>query len=113
MEKLFNEFVRERTFIHNLAPRTIGFYKQMYSFWNAVGAFNPELNKQSLQEAVIRFHERGVSPGAINTYIRGVNTFLKWLHKEHGYADLSMSFLKGPRRIMHSLKDEEIKLLMS
>lgn len=112
IDKLFDEFIRERTFIHNLAPRTLGYYKQMYSFWRAVEAFNG-LSKASLQEGLIKFRERGVSPGALNTYIRGVNTFLKWLHTEHGYADYSMQFLRTPRRIMHSVKDEDVKRFMN
>lgn len=111
-EELFNEFCRERTFIRNLSPRTMGFYKQMYSFWRDVGAFE-DLGKESLQKAIIRFRERGVSAGALNTYIRGINTFLKWLHTEHGYIDFSMKFLRVQSQVMRSLSDTEIKLLMS
>lgn len=112
MDKLFADFIRERTFLRNLSPRTIGYYKQMYGFWKAVGAFEP-LSKGTLQEAVIKFRERGVSAGAINTYIRGVNPFLKWLHLEQGYTDFSIPFLKAQRQVLRSLTDNEIKLLMS
>jgi len=61
----------------------------MYNLFNQVGAFEP-LSKQSLQESLIKFRERGVSPGGINTYIRGVNTFLNWLHAEHGFDNFSL-----------------------
>ena len=115
MDKLFEEFFRERTFIRNLSPRTMGFYKQLYGFWKGVGAFD-DLSKASLQDSLIKFRERGVSPGALNTYIRGINTFLKWIHTEHSElrtTDLSMKFLRVQRRVQRSLTDNEIKRLIT
>jgi integrase/recombinase XerD len=112
MDELFNEFIREKTYIHNLSPRTIKYYKEIYRFFNQARAFE-KLSKRSLQEALIKFRERGVSPGAINTYIRGMNTFLNWLRDEHGYENLSMKKLKGAEPVMRSLTDAEVKLLMS
>jgi len=78
-DELFDQFFRERTFIRNLSPRTMRFYKQMYGFRKDVGSFEP-LSKASLENAIVTFRERGVSLFAMNTYIRGINTFLKWLH---------------------------------
>lgn len=112
LDKLFNEFIREKTYINNLSPRTITYYKEVYGSFKQAGAFD-DLSKRNLQEALIKFRARGVSPGAINTYIRGLNTFLNWLRDEHGYENLSMKKLKGATAVMRSLTDTEVKLLLS
>src|SRR5579885_816066 len=93
METLFQQFIKERRYFRNLSERTLRFYSETYHYFNQVGTFD-NLSKQSLQNALIVFRERGASVGGINAYIRGVNTFLKWLHEEHGYNDLSLKLLK-------------------
>jgi integrase/recombinase XerD len=111
MDNLFEEFINERKYLRNLSDRTLRFYKETYHYFRQVGAFE-KLSKQSLQNAVVMFRERGASVGGINAYIRGVNTFLKWLHEEHGYENLSLKKLKNNHRILRSLTDEEIKAIV-
>lgn len=111
IDQLFNEFIREKIYIANLSPRTIKYYKQMYVLFKQVGAFE-RLSKHSLQESIIKFRERGVSAGAINTYISGINTFLNWLKDEKGFELLALKKLKGAEAVMRSLTDREIKLLI-
>jgi hypothetical protein len=79
METLFEEFIRERKYFRNLAETTLYFYQETFKQFKMLGAFE-NLSKESLQEAIIKFRERGTSIGAINTYIRGINVFLNWLH---------------------------------
>lgn len=112
MEKLFNEFIRERTFIYNVSPHTIVHYKQIYRAFDSTGAFK-NLSKNSLSESLIALRERGVSIGALNTYISGINTFLNWLHTEKDYPKLSLKKMKGAVNVMRSLSDKEVKLLLN
>jgi integrase/recombinase XerD len=111
MDNLFEEFINERKYFRNLSERTLRFYKETYHYFNQVGTFE-NLSKQSLQKAIVIFRERGATVGGINAYIRGVNTFLKWLSEEHGYENLSLKKLKGNHRILRSLTDAELKAIV-
>lgn len=84
MDTLFEQFIKERRYFRNLSEIPLSFYTETYNYFNQVGAFD-NLSKQSLQNAMITFRERGTGIGGINAYIRGVNTFPKWLHQEHKY----------------------------
>ncbi len=110
MDELFEKFILERRYLRNLAERTLDYYREVYKFFKAVGF---DGSKESLQNAVIRFRERGTSSGAINTYIKGMNVFLKWLHTEHNHADLSLQKLKVEQRVFRSLTDTELKTVIS
>lgn len=111
MDSLFQQFIKERRYFRNLSERTLRFYSETYHYFNQLGTFD-NLSKQSLQNALIVFRERGASVGGINAYIRGVNTFLKWLHEEHGYEDLSLKLLKHSKPILRSFSDDELKKLV-
>jgi integrase/recombinase XerD len=111
MDNLFEEFINERKYFRNLSERTLRFYRETYHYFKQVGAFD-NLSKQSLQNAIVMFRERGASVGGINAYIRGVNTFLKWLHEEHNHENLSLKKLKNNQRIMRSLTDAELKTIV-
>ena len=110
MDTLFEQFIRERTYLRNLSAGTLHYYREVYQFFKDVGF---DGTKQSLLDAVVAFKERGTSTGAINTYIRGLNVFLKWLSVEHGYPNLSLPKLRGEQRIFRSLSDAELRLIIS
>jgi integrase/recombinase XerD len=110
MEHLFEQFIKERKFLRNLSEGTLAYYREVYEFFKAVGF---DGSKQSLQSAVIRMRERGTSTGAVNTYIRGLNVFLNWLHKEHDYPNLSLEKLRVEQRIFRSLSDTELRAIIS
>ncbi len=111
MDTLFEQFIKERRYFRNLSERTLSFYTETYNYFKQVGAFD-DLSKQSLQNAVITFRERGTGIGGINAYIRGVNTFLKWLHEEHNFENLSLKQLKGGQTVLRSLTDSELKIIV-
>jgi integrase/recombinase XerD len=110
LNDLFEQFIRERKYLHNLTEGTLAHYREVYRFFTDVGF---DGSKKSLQESIIKFRERGTSVGAINTYARGLNVFLKWLHKEHGWDDLSLQKLRVEKRIFRSLTDEQLKTIIS
>lgn len=111
MEALFEQFIRERKYFRNLAETTLYFYRETFKQFKMLGTFE-NLSKQSLQEAIIKFRERDTSIGAINTYIRGINVFLNWLHQEHGYENFSLKLLKCEKRIFRVLSENELKIIV-
>jgi hypothetical protein len=104
MDELFELFIKDRRYLKNLSERTLAYYREVYNFFKDVGF---DGSKESLQNAVIKFRERGTSIGAINTYAGGMNVFLNWLHAEHGWPDLKLERLKVEQRIFRSLTDAD------
>ena len=111
MDNLFTQFINERRYFRNLSEKTLKFYSETYHYFKEVGAFQ-NLSKQSLQNAVVAFRERGATTGGINAYIRGINVFLKWLHDEHGYENFSLKKIKGHQPVLRSLTDNELKAIV-
>jgi site-specific recombinase XerD len=110
MDELFELFIKERRYLHNLAEGTLSYYREVYNFFKAVGF---DGSKESLQNSIITFRERGTSTGAVNTYIRGINVFLNWLHKEHSHPALALKRLKVEQRIFRSLSDQQLRAIIS
>lgn len=111
MDNLFTQFINERKYFRNLSEKTLRYYYETYQYFKQVNAFD-NLSKQSLQNAVIAFRERGATTGGINAYIRGINVFLKWLSEEHGYENLSLKKIKGHQPVLRSLTDFELKAIV-
>jgi integrase/recombinase XerD len=111
METLFEQFIREWKYFRNLAETTLYFYRETFKQFKTLEAFE-DLSKQSLQEAIIKFRERGTSIRAINTYIRGINVFLNWLHQEHNYDNFTLKLLKCDKRNFRTLTESELKTIV-
>jgi len=113
MDNLFEQFLRERRYIHNVSETTLKYYGEIFRNFKRAGAFD-SLSKQSLQDTVIIMRARGVKPGAINTYLRGINAFLRWLH-ENGHIpnNLTIKPLKAQKRIFKPLSEDELKAIIS
>jgi hypothetical protein len=80
MDSLFEEFIKERRYLRNLAESTLTLLPPNLHFFQQVGAFEP-LTKKSLQNSLIAFRDV-VLYRAINTYIRGIIPF-ELVHEEH------------------------------
>ncbi|HEY1338436.1 MAG TPA: hypothetical protein VGF59_13050, partial [Bryobacteraceae bacterium] len=83
MQRLFDQFVRERRFLKNVTAKTEAWYLQS---WNAVanglGPDDPLPPKSYWTERIAELRQRGVSAVAVNTYTRAINAFLRWAHDE-------------------------------
>jgi len=77
MESLFAQFIKERRYLSNLSETTLTYYSQIFNNFRNSGF--DELSKDCLTSVVMKLRERGVTVGGINTYLRGINVFLKWL----------------------------------
>ncbi len=82
--ELHPKFLNERLYLDNVSPRTIRFLKQS---WNAFTKFTPDavvvasdITPDCLNGFIFALRDSGnVGVVTVNTYIRGVNTFLSWL----------------------------------
>ena len=73
-----------------------------------------DLSKPVLQEFVVRLRERGLAPVSCNTYVKGVNSFLAWLHAEgHIPVPLVLRPQRIEKRLVQTLTDEHLKRLVA
>src|ERR1043165_9675307 len=96
---LFEEFLHEKTFLNNLAPKTLAFYRQSFNAF----ALTLPVNQNQLNSTVVRLRERGISPAGLNCYARGINVFLTWLFESgHVSERLKVKKLKCEEKQMRT-----------
>lgn len=111
MEKLFEQFIRESRYLRNIAPKTIEYYS--YCFL-AYKKYCSEISKSELKEFVMKLREAEIKPGAINSYIRGLNVFLNWLYQnEHTSVRFKIDSLKAEAPVHKSLTEDELKRIIT
>ena len=107
---LFEEFLQEKTFLNNLAPKTLAFYRQSF---NAFALTFPVTQNQ-LNSTVVRLRERGMSPSGLNCYARGINVFLAWLSESgHVFERLKVKKLKCEEKQMRTFSDAQIRAILN
>src|SRR5688572_23475320 len=85
---LFEQFLKERTFLKNVTPSTLVWYRvAMKNYQSLVDQPVTLPTKPTLQHFVIRLRERGIRPVTCNTYVGAINAFCLWLHQEGHVAE--------------------------
>src|SRR5687767_1180080 len=109
LSTLFEQFLRQRRFLKNVTPKTVTWYQTAFdSLTRTVSVTEPaDLTKAVLQDFVVRLRERGLAPVSCNTYVKGVNSFLAWLHAEGHLQDrLVLRLQRTEKRIVQTLTDD-------
>lgn len=107
---LIEQFLRERRVLVGVTARTLGWHSQSLGIFELSGYEEPQdITKQRLLVTIEQMLDRGVSPITINSYLRSVNAFLKWLHDE-GLIErrVHLSRLIEPQPVPVTWTDEEI-----
>jgi len=112
---LFEQFLAQRRYLKNVTPSTIEWYQTAFkALQKAHATPTPVLTKSSLQQFVVSLRQRGVKPVSCNTYIKALNAFCLWLREEgHHTERLELSLLKVEQRIIQTLTDEHLQLLLT
>jgi len=112
---LFEQFLAQRRYLKNVTPSTIEWYQTAFkALQKAHATPAPALTKSSLQQFVVSLRQRGVKPVSCNTYIKALNAFCLWLRNEGHHTDrLELSLLKVEQRIIQTLTDEQLQLLLT
>jgi site-specific recombinase XerD len=72
------------------------------------------LTAARLRTFVVTAGQCGVSAGAINTFVRSINSFLTWLHREgHSAEHLKIPKVKRAKRIIPTYSSEDIHRILS
>jgi hypothetical protein len=69
---LFEQFVRERRYLHNISPSTISWYNHALKWQPGESPTQAEL-----KETVLRMREKGLKATGCNSAIRAINAYLK------------------------------------
>lgn len=112
LESLFAQFLKEKRFLSNVSPRTIKYFEWTFNIWRKRIREFP--TKQNIKEFVIQLQESGISAATTNSYIRGINSFLSWLHEnEYTTERLRMKPIKEPQKVLKVFDDKQLKALLS
>ena len=111
---LFKQFLNERRYLKNVTGDTIEWYHTAWkAFQRTLNKTAPPITKTSLQGFVVAMRQRGVKPISVNTYIKALNAFCRWLHEEgHHRERLQLPLLKLEKRVLQTLTDEQIRTLV-
>ncbi len=97
----FERFIQERTYLKNVSPRTIDWYKQTFK---RLGKF--PLTEDGLKQFVIAMREAGLQPISCNSRIRCTNAYLKWAG-----MPLSIPKLREETRVLPTYTDDQLRRL--
>ena len=105
----FEEFVEEKKYLTNVTDNTVDHYHCAYHAW---GKFLPEdpkdINEAVLKKAVIAMQKSGISTISVNTYIRPLNTYLRWLK-----TGLKVPYLIEPEHVPRTFTPDQVQQLLA
>jgi site-specific recombinase XerD len=104
---LTDQFIQERKYLLAVTPKTV--------IWYGCGfkAFEGALeSKETVNRRIAQLSERGVKPITINSYLRCINAYFMWLHKEHGKDSIKIPRLKEEQKILATFSAQQIHRLI-
>jgi integrase/recombinase XerD len=109
--ELFDQFIRERQYLKGSAPKTLAFYRQSWAAYRR--HTGGEVTKANLSLFVMALKEKGMSTAGINSYTRGVNCYLAWLHEnEYVKERLRIPQLKCEKKVKKTFTDAQLQAII-
>lgn len=102
------QFTTELKYVRNVSPKTLRLYG--WTFKAFEGALD---GRDSVVQRVGKLRERGVQPVTINTYLRCLNAYFRWLHTEHGQALLKLPKLKEERKVLATFTIQHTRAILN
>ena len=107
---LFEQFLRERTYLKNVTPRTLVWYQVAFKSYGAVHPADDLPSRASLQAFVISLRERGIRPVTCNTYIGAMNAYCVWLKEEGRLREpVKLQKLRVEKRVLDLLTEPQMR----
>jgi integrase/recombinase XerD len=117
MQKLFEQFVKERTYLKNVTPATIQWYWSSWRpFAQSLVECEPSASalKSAVLEGIAQLKADGVQAVSINTYLRAINAFFAWAHEEgHVSARVRIPRLKADQKLIATLTPAHIQTIVA
>ena len=103
MQPRFEQFIRERQYLHNVTPSTVEWYKNSLRW---LPSDSP--SQQELKDAVIRMSESGRKATGVNCTARAINGYLRW-----SGSSLKIPRLKEPVLVLPVFTAQQIRQLVT
>ena len=104
---MVDQFIQSRKYLKAVTPKTLAWYKCSFAAFN--GAMN---NREAIVGKIVQLRDRGVSPITVNSYLRCINAYLRWLHEEHAHERIRIPRLKEEQKVLATLNADHIKRLL-
>src|SRR4051794_10533080 len=102
--RVFKQFLQERVYLKGISRQTAEYYKWVGKAFESI-LDNP--TKQGALACIKEMRDRGVSAISVNSYLRGFNAYLMWLHTEHGKERIKLPKLKEEQHILQTLSNAQ------
>ena len=116
LSTLFEQFSRERQYLHNVTAKTLAWYECSWvAFSQHIDPELPsdQLTEQALKAAAVGLREAGLKPVSINTYLRCINAWLRWMHQEgHVQERMKVTGPKAEQRVLPVLGSNQIRQIV-
>jgi site-specific recombinase XerD len=113
LSTLFGQFCRERQHLHNVTSKTLIWYECSWvAFTRHIDPNLPvgQLTEPMLKDAAVGMREAGLKPVSINTYLRCINAWLRWMHQEgHVPERMKVTGPKTEQRVLPVLTSDQIR----
>lgn len=100
----FSQFLKEKQYLGGVSAKTLSFYQQCLTAFKRYGG---DLTEEGKKAFIINMKEAGLSVGAINSYVRGLNSYLSWK------GEPRVKLLKAPKKVLSTFTEEDIKKIVS
>jgi integrase/recombinase XerD len=98
----FQQFIRERQYLHNVSPATISWHTHNLKWLPS--EFPTE---EQLKEVVVRMREKGLRASGCNSAIRSINAYLKWTG-----SPFKVPQMKEPQHVLPTYTQQQLQLLL-
>jgi len=114
LQELFDDFKKEKTYINGVAKKTLTWYWCSFEAYKRVLKESSEIpTKQVLTQFVIGLRQTELCITSCNNYIRGINSFLTWLHEnEHTKDRLRIKLLKDEIKTIKAFSESQVQALL-
>ncbi len=97
------QFIQERKYLQNVSTKTLNWYSQSFK------AFDGCLDSlEALKTRITEMRMRGVKATSVNTYLRCIAAFWKWLG-----LDWKIPRLKEEQKILETLNETQVRTLLA
>ena len=107
---LFDRFIDAGLYLKGWSPKTARTYHCAFVCFQKSGQ---PLSKTGLELWVRWMREKGLTSGAVNVYIRSVNSLLTWLEEEEGRRIPKLKLLKTEQKVLQTFSESQIKAMLS
>ncbi|HTW32247.1 MAG TPA: hypothetical protein VMD76_11255, partial [Candidatus Sulfotelmatobacter sp.] len=99
----FQQFIKERQYLHNVSPATVSWHTHSLKW---LPSENP--TEDELKQTVMRMREKGLRATGCNSAIRSINAYLKW-----SGSSLKIPQMKEPQAILPTFTTPQLQLLLN